>query len=275
MTTRAPAALVSGGVARGIRYEWVRFSTLRSSYWAAGWIVALSLLFGVSLGMDVRGLPENSRISGDLAFQNLNLAAEFTGIPLIGLIVGILGICSMTHEHRYGTIRPLFVAIPRRADVVLAKVYVISGAAAAATALSCLIVVCAAMAVSTGRLIEAAPGTGGILLAISCYFAVVVLCAIAGIALGTVTRSSAVAIALWLVFPLLGETTIYLVVHGLDSLQAIAAAADWLPFRAAQKGVASTDFENIPRRLLGVLVFTAWVSGLAAAAFHAVQRRDA
>ncbi|MFE7181116.1 ABC transporter permease [Streptomyces erythrochromogenes] len=273
-TTTVPARPQNkGDLNRAVMYEWIRLRTLRSSKWAAGWIVGLSLLFGLSLGMDVRGLPDGSGIGADLALQNLNIAAEFTGIPLLGLVAGILGILSMTHEHRYATIRPVFVAVPRRTDVLLAKTSVLSCAAAVLTCISVAVILLTATAVSGGRLVTAAPPFGDLFLAVLPYPGVVVLCAVAGLALGALTRSTALALALWLVVPLIGETAVFVAFHAVDALDPVKGLANWLPFRSAQKSVASSDFDLMPR-LAGLAAFAGWVGCLASASLRAVLRRD-
>ncbi|MFF5448114.1 ABC transporter permease subunit [Streptomyces sp. NPDC012888] len=272
--TGAPLRRPPGGnVRRAAAYEWIRLRSLRSTKWAVGWTAALAVLFGVSLGMDVRSLPDGASVGTEVALQNLTVAAELTGMPLIGLVMGILGIVSVTHEHRYGTIRPAFVAVPRRSDVLLGKTLVMGAAAAAVAGLGLVLTAFTAAAVSLGGLFTALPPLGGPALALLCYVLVVVLCTVAGMALGSLTRSTGIALSLWLVVPFVGETAVYVALHAVDALEAVRGAANWMPFRAAQKAVASSD-PGALTRLGGTAAFAAWTGALSVVAGRAVVRRD-
>ena len=112
------ARLTFAGV---VRSEWIKLRTLRSSWWCAGVIVGLSVLFGVLVALAV---PGGTRLPGTqqaaLAVQVLTLGVNFTQ-----LVAAVLGVLVISGEYGTGMIRSTFAAVPRRIPAVLAKLLVL------------------------------------------------------------------------------------------------------------------------------------------------------
>ncbi len=45
----------------------------------------------------------------------------------MSMLLSMIGIFAIGHEYRYGTIRPTLSALPRRSNVLAAKVIVVTG----------------------------------------------------------------------------------------------------------------------------------------------------
>ena len=118
-TVPATTRLTFPGV---LRSEWIKLRTLRSTWWCAGVIVGLSVLFGVLVSLAVPGgtrLPTGQQNA--LAVQVLTLSVNFTQ-----LVAAVLGVLVISGEYGTGMIRSTFAAVPRRIPAVVAKLLVLS-----------------------------------------------------------------------------------------------------------------------------------------------------
>lgn len=113
----AASGLTFGRVLKG---EWVKFSTLRSTWITYG--VALLIALGIGTlatwghGQAVHSHPESEPWDPVLFTQ--------TGIFLGQLAIGVLGVLFVTGEYATGMIRATMSAVPKRTPVVVAKVLV-------------------------------------------------------------------------------------------------------------------------------------------------------
>jgi ABC-type transport system involved in multi-copper enzyme maturation permease subunit len=104
---------------RVVASEWVKFRSLRSTWWSIG----LALLIAVGLGIlfcDLRG----SDISQHGDFEPDQTAVSLRGFYLAQLAVGVLGALSVTGEYSTGMIRATLSAVPKRVPVWVAKIVV-------------------------------------------------------------------------------------------------------------------------------------------------------
>jgi ABC-2 type transport system permease protein len=103
--------------------EWIKLRSVRSSYLTAGSAVGLSVVFGaLSARSAVHAWPTMTfadRASFDPFLTTLDGAtwAEF--------ILPVLGLLTMTSEYGTGMIRTSFLAVPRRLNLLAAKVAVV------------------------------------------------------------------------------------------------------------------------------------------------------
>ena len=96
-------------LAQAARMEWIKLRSLRSTWWTLVVTVAATVGIGAAVGHHTRDG------SGDLV--NNALAGVVPGL----LLVGALGVLTMTSEHSSGTIRVTLAVIPRRPLVLAAK----------------------------------------------------------------------------------------------------------------------------------------------------------
>ncbi|PSL08047.1 hypothetical protein CLV30_10114 [Haloactinopolyspora alba] len=133
--TTEPAASTEPAQARTVPFtrtlhaEWVKFRSLRSTWYT------LACLFAVGLGITALSLSSaGSQYETTIAEQqpwdptNLSLTAYIVA----QLIIGVLGILVVTSEYATGLIQTSVAATPRRHRLLAAKVMVATAVAAAA-----------------------------------------------------------------------------------------------------------------------------------------------
>jgi ABC-2 type transport system permease protein len=108
--------------------EWIKFRSLRSTWWSIG----IALLISVGLGIlfsDLRG----EDIVSNGGFEADPTAVSLRGFYLAQLAVGVLGVLFITGEYGTGMIRATLSAVPKRIPVWVAKIAVFAGAIFAIT----------------------------------------------------------------------------------------------------------------------------------------------
>lgn len=104
---------------RTMNSEWIKFRSLRSTWWSVG----IALLISVGLGVlfaDLRGndIATHGGIEADPT------ALSLRGFYLAQLAVGVLGVLFITGEYSTGMIRATLAAVPTRVPVWVAKIAV-------------------------------------------------------------------------------------------------------------------------------------------------------
>ncbi|WP_336213899.1 hypothetical protein [Nonomuraea sp. LPB2021202275-12-8] len=110
---------------RTLAAEWIKFRTLRSSLWSLAAAVAAALAVTVPAAGTV--LP---RLDAGRSPDQASLAAwsvAFFGLALSALVVGVLGVITMTGEQASRMINLTYTAMPSRRGVLLAKAAVLTG----------------------------------------------------------------------------------------------------------------------------------------------------
>lgn len=194
--------------------EWIKFRTIRSTWWTVATIGTLPLGVGVLVALTNSLAPDDTVLAGAL------------GNAVVGLVpAGILGAVLAAGEHGAGTIRLTLAAVPRRWPVPVAKA-LLAGVVAFAVSL-------AANAVGFGVAAALLPGhrPGAALpalLGVACVYGAV---AVLGVALGTALRNPAGSVT--------AVTSILLAPALLGPLLGRARwLADLTPFGAAQAVLA-------------------------------------
>jgi ABC-2 type transport system permease protein len=184
-------------------------------------------------------------------------------VTIIALLLGILG---MAGEYRHETITTTFLAIPRRRDVVVAKLaaHAIGGAAIGAAAVA----IPAAIAIPWLRSRGIAVEIDGDLLRVAAGGIVsAALYGALGVSVGAVIKNQTVACATVLVWLLAIEGIVGDVFAG-------AAFVEWLPSAAARALVHVGPRGDVLSLPLAAFAFAAYVAGFAAAAIHSTLQRD-
>lgn len=245
-----------------LRYEWVRISTVRST-WAligsamlvpAGLALFVSWLVG-NLGSEAGGPPEGE--GGGLAGF----------LPLTAAILCAIGAAAFGQEYRHGLIRITLAIFPRRTPVFLAKVLMVVAVVVVGAILAIAMIVLAqalgGVIAGTGAVWdETAWGTSG-LRAVT----YVVLFVLIALALTALTRNQPLGIIAPIVLAVLIEPIIGTIafVQGWTWM-------DWvLPFSGGASAV-STDGAEAWGHLA---VFGGWFLLLAIPAWILFVRRDA
>ncbi|MDX6226635.1 MAG: type transport system permease protein [Frankiales bacterium] len=258
-----------------LRYEWVRLRTLRSTYWLTGLSIVIAGLLGLFALTFTGSKPFTVIDYGDLIEGG-------PGTALLSIFMGLIGVFSIGHEYRYGTIRPTLGAIPSRTHLMAAKVLVVI-AYSLVVGFVCLIVrYLVAWLILGSKLTDLGlfphpmgRVIGGILGYVAVY-------ALVGFAFASLSRSIPAAIVTLVVFPLVFEN----VIRGLltiNALKSIRGIAKFLPFSAGSQvyshnvldsGVPS-GFRELPGPWGGALIFFVFMLILLGAAWALFEKRDA
>lgn len=246
-----------------VNVERIKLFSTRSPYWCLVAIVAVSLLFALLIAL----VDNGSAAIPALALQGVNLGMY---------VFMVLAALTVTTEYRFGTIRSTYLASPNRVTVLLAKtvLVVILGAVVG--------IFVSLAAFYLAKTLAKDPPSAFTLSTADDWRQVAghaLLYAIAGViavAVGTLLRQTAGAVALLLLWPLL--------VEGLFGLIPTVGekVGPWLPFRSATTFVSPTRSEGAfqldpsgPTPVQGLLVFLATAVVLWVIAAVVVNRRDA
>lgn len=252
-----------GRAAGPLRYEWVRISTVKSTWalMALGALVPAGLALFVTwivnaAGPEAGGPPEGAGTAGFAGF-----------LPLTAAVLCTIGAAAFGQEYRHGLIRITLSTYPRRTPVFVAKALMVIAVivVAAVLAIAAMVLGGALGSALAGQGFvweETAlglPGLRGVI-----YVVTFVLMAFAITAL---TRNQPLGIILPIVLAVLVEPIISAVAFVLDW-----GWIDWaLPFTGATAGVNAEGMEAWGH--LGV--FLLWFLVLAIPALILFQRRDA
>jgi ABC-2 type transport system permease protein len=264
-----------------LRYEWMRLRTLRSTWWLTG----LSLLIAGLLGLPAFGVKNNG--NPQLSIQDYGDIVTGGGggaVLLVSILLSMIGIFAIGHEYRYGTIRPTLTALPRRSNVLAAKVLVVTFYVFV-VALVCLILRYAVAVLILGhRLLDLGlfPSPMGRVWIGSVVYTVIV--ALVGLALAGLFRNIPAAIVTVILLPLLAENIIrgLLGLHVFHSIRGFAKA---LPFSSGAQifryqpvgtnGNTGAGFEAVPSPVDGLLVFLAFLAIVLGLSWFLFEKRDA
>jgi ABC-2 type transport system permease protein len=251
-----------------VRSEFTKFRSVRSTYaTVAATFVAAAALGPLQCALYASRFPNidaEERASFSAAHLSLN------GILLAQLAVGVLGVLLISSEYTTGMIRATLAAVPQRRTVLLAKGLVFTAVVLIVSEIACFIAFFAGQAFLANKGLQAHLSDPGVLRAViggGLYLAVLGLLALA---LGTIIRHSAGAIA-----TLAG---VLFVLPGIVSALPRAtqdAIAQYLPSNAGAQIFAIRIEPHTLQPWAGLGVFCIWTAIALAGAAIVLVRRDA
>jgi ABC-2 type transport system permease protein len=203
------------GFLRLVRSEWIKFWSIRSTFWCFAVIAALTIGLATLLG----ALAEGSGTTTDAANETI-VGMNTISVYLSALVVGVLGVLIISGEYATGQIRSTFTADPGRLGALLAKATVLAVSTFLVSLVATWIGVAISTALQSGKGVHpdlADPAVFMPLLGASVY---VTLVALLAFGIGLLVRSSAGGIAVTL--------GILLVLPIVLSLVSLLAGIDWL-----------------------------------------------
>jgi ABC-2 type transport system permease protein len=243
--------------------EWTKYRTLRSTWLTLGISVVAALALGVvATASDARewdGMSPAEQASFDAASTSL------VGVLFGALVLGALGVRTITAEYATGMIRTTAAAVPRRARILGAKVAII----AASTFIVALVANLAGFAVGqqilSSKSIDVALGDADSVTAIGAGALAVTAFAVIGVGLGAIVRRAAVA-----------NIVLALVVIGgqLFGSAMPMTAQKYLPFSALQASVTGKPADELLAPLAAAAVLAAYAVAAVVAAVSVIDRRD-
>ncbi len=232
------------------------------------WIVLLAAVVGVVSLIIVAVLGTSSPDPQAQALHSLKTVSDVRTLLQIGglsaTLALVLGATMSTSEHRYGTAGTTYLATPRRARVVTAKML----AAVPVGALFGLVGGCVPLLVALVWFAakgHSVPLDGSIPVEILVLGLQAAFAAVMGVAVGAVLRSQVAAIVGLLVWVLVVES----IVGGL-----FPAVAKWFPFSGAAGAFSSEGTDRLFRRPEAALLMAAYLVAGWAAAVWFERRRD-
>ena len=277
MTTTAPTFVSSvqpdhrPGIVGVARSEWTKIRSLRSTYWTfmvtAGLTIGLGSLF--SLGRTSGRASSREPLSA--SFNAAGFA--FNAMFLSQLAIGVLGVLILTSEYSSGMIRTSFTAVPQRGSLLAVKATVfalVTFVVASATTFATFFASQAILSRGTLNLGVSITSMHALRIVIGAALYLTV-CALLGVALGALLRSTAAAITalagLLFILPIL--------MNFLPVSWHRDAIAQWLPSNAGMQIIEKTTQPLQFSPWVGLAVFAGWVVLAFASALVLLRRRDA
>jgi hypothetical protein len=225
--------------------EWIKLRSLRSTWFCLlGAVVAVLAIAPFNANSDYVGLG---------------------GILLAQLLIGVLGVLSVTGEYATGMIRSSFGAVPRRAPVLVAKAAVYS---AVAFVVSLVTLFAASSFARVHRHRHPFPARSECLRAVLAGSVYLALLAMLAVGLGFVIRSTAGAVSA--LFGFVFVVPIMMQMLTMDSI------GKFLPYDILSQAT-SPDFQRADWLTPwgGIAALAAWTFAALFTAWSLVQRRDA
>jgi ABC-2 type transport system permease protein len=248
---------------RVLRSEWIKFSSLRSSWITLAITIVVQISFGALLAWD------QGKNWATLDEEGAALSSVLEGYILAQLVIGVLGVLFVSGEYGTGMIRSTLTAVPRRTPVLLAKAVVFTGVAMASMTIAALGAFYAGQAVlsSTGHDVTlAAPGALRSVLGTAGYLAFVGLI---GGGLGWILRSTAAGIAtlfgILLVIPLMMQTLSWSWLNDLGK---------YLPSEAGGSLISTYQVPDTLTPGVGFAVLLVWTVAVLGIGAVMLKRRD-
>lgn len=243
-----------------LRAEWIKLTTVTSS-----WVLVI-LAFAIPLVViTLTGVFASGTADGD------ELAELIVGVGVLSsLLLGALSAMSITSETSTNTIRPTFAALPDRWRPLLAKPIL----HVSLTAITMVAVVVLCWIVGSGLIEGDQPlDVPGVTASLAGLVVLGILLTLFGYALGLLVRSTALAIIILLLWPLLAEG----IIAGLFTVAGWDGAVKWLPYQAGFNLIDVHDFDGDDSlsRVVGGAWFALWIAVLLALGLWRTTRRDA
>jgi ABC-2 type transport system permease protein len=250
---------------RVLNSEWIKFGTLRSSWYTLAGAVASLILIGMLIAANTgkHGAASSSP-------ESLAASGPLRGYFLAQLFIAVLGVLFVSGEYGTGQIRSTFSAVPRRMNILSAKALVFAGVALVAMTAAAFATYFVAQTFLTANHHGTSLSDPGALRAVAGTGLYLALIGVFGGALAWIIRSTAGAIAavlgILLVVPVLVEA-----IGGSLS----TSIGQYLPAKAGSSFITSIHSANTLSPWAGLGVLALWVAGTLGIAAVLLRRRDA
>jgi len=188
------AASPHGGELRAaIASETTKLRSVRSTVWTLFATIAATIGLGALLAFARVSRWDDMTRLDRLTFDPT--AVSLRGVYLAQIALGVLGVLVISSEYSTGMIRTTFTAVPNRLRVLIAKVTVFTVAAAAVSLVASFAAFGIGQTIFASKGAEASLGDPGVLRAVAGSAVYLTAIGLIGLALGTLLRRTAGAIA--------------------------------------------------------------------------------
>ncbi|MFI7276163.1 hypothetical protein [Streptomyces sp. NPDC049879] len=258
MSGTVPRTVPGAGVSawRGaLGSEWIKFWTVRSTWWSVVCAVGLMAFSSMVLGIDFSGDVETGDATDGLTMARGEPALESVVIAQFGIVA--LAMLLMTSEFATGAMRLTLTADPSRGRVLLAKTAVVGGVSVVLGA------VLAAVGIAAGALALGDQGTGDAASMVGDGLVITVYVAL--------TSVITVGVAAWIRSTAGTLSTVLSVMVALP-LILTASGTEYLPGRAGMILLSGED--DVLHPAVAGVVLALWAVAAQVAGWAALRRRD-
>lgn len=250
---------------RVLNAEWIKFRSLRSTWYSLGGAVAA--MIGTAA---VIGYTSSTATWSELEPGLAAATGPLQGFFLAQLLIGVLGVLLVAGEYGTGMIKSTFAAVPKRWPVLGAKAAVMGAVALVTMSVASFAAFFAAQAFLGPDGHGSSLSDPGVLRAVAGTGVYLTLIGMLGGALGWILRSTASAIAAFL-----GLLMVLPVLVGFLPGSVGDTVTKYLPSEAGEAFVSSLSSSDALSPGAGVAVLVAWVVAALAVGFVVVRGRDA
>ncbi len=266
-TLAVPTTTTGLGVSAGqpsvlpdlLRSEWAKIRSVRSTYWSLA--VAVIAMIGY-------GAINTASHTGPQPASFDPVLTSLSGILVAQLAIAVLGVLVITSEYTTGMIRSTFAAAPQRHLVVAAKAAAFGAIAFVVGTVSGLIAFLVGQTILGVHGVSlTSPGAARSVIGVGLYLG---LLAVLAVALGTIVRRTAGAIAALLGLILILPALLLTLPASIQD-----TVVKFLPGNAGQAIFSTTNNSSTLTPWPGLAVFALYVAAAAAISVVLVRRRDA
>lgn len=261
----APA--LAGVFVDALRSEFAKLATLRSSYWLFGGIASVVVAAAVLLCELYVHRYSHLNLT-QLSFNPISYS--LSGVLVAQLPVVVVGALAITGEHASGMIRASLAAVPQRSVVLAAKAVTVALVTLVVSELASFAAFFAGQAILSARSLQvglSAPAALRSVVGAGLYLSMLALLALA---VGTVVRHSAGAIAVLFGLLLVLPAAMEPLPHGWQH-----AINPYLPSYAGQALFNGSEDLHLLSPWFGFAVLCLYTAAAFAAAVASIERRDA
>jgi len=247
-----------------IASEWIKVTTVRSTWWSLVAAFVLTVAFGALLSWGVATSWDPQEMGGIDAVSTSLAGTLFGELALV-----VFGVLFITAEYSSGGIRATLVSVPKRSRVVVAKTIVVAGVALVASLVIVFVSFFVGQALLAAEGLNVGLGDPNVLRALVGSALYLTAAALFGLGIGLVVRSSGggitAAIAGLIVLP------------SLSGLLPGQWGQNIGKFITTNAGRPITLVETNPDSLgpwVGYAVFVGWAVALLVIGTIALRRRD-
>jgi ABC-2 type transport system permease protein len=245
-----------------IRSEWIKLRSVRSNL----------VMMGVALFVPMAIVLLTVSFMDVLSVSDVTIAELLAGSGTFSvMMLGVVGVLSVTQEYSQGTIRITLAATPRRVRVHLAKIAVVVAVSVVIMAIVILLGRLAGAAILDSRGFDGTLGYDGEGAVYGALLLISMVVGVLGCAAGTITRNPPGAISALLLWPLVVES----IVGGVLGVLVDGWKQDWMPFQTGLNGVLVSTHDLEFGRWGSIGYFSLWVAALSLVAVRLLRRRDA
>jgi hypothetical protein len=184
---RTPA-YSSVGFGNLVRSEWTKLRSLRSMWLCAG--LAAATMLGLAIGLGIRWAHQSGTMQ---TFDATNVS--LSGVYLAQVIVGTVGVMTISSEYATRMIRASFAAVPQRRSLLAAKGLVLAAAVLVLSEILAFASFLVGQALMSSKHIGVSLSDPGVLRAVVGAGLFLTLVALLGFGLGSVVRHTAGALS--------------------------------------------------------------------------------